>query len=269
MVGGVPEDILQGPVQCRVQRYRGLEGHQVEIVPGPIDQFLGRGVGQCYLFQRVHQLLGLGFAQRQQLGKVHFQVKHRLQPPHDVIEGAVVAADAHRVVVGGQERVHGGHGAQAQHLQISVIIVGDGYQGHGDGGSVAALGAVIGVTQAEPVQVLLHVGPAVDATDTAFHLGRRGAVVPFDRHNLGGPQLRDRLEECFGVHIDAEPGLLAEEDDQTVSGVVEPVAPGHGLCGKTFIVGHSGAVGVVGAGHLEWVAELGDFRAHLADLDRA
>ena len=181
----------------------------------------------------------------------------------------MVAADAHRVVVGGQERVHGGHGAHAQHLQFLVFVMGDGHQGHGDGGAVAALGAVVGVTQTVLVQVLLHVGPAVDATDTAFHVGRGGAVVPFDRDNLGRSQLRNRLEERLRVHIDAEPRLLAQEDDQTVSGVVEPVAPGHGLGGKAFIVGHSGAVGVVGAWDLERVAELGDFRAHLADLDRA
>ena len=144
--------------------------------------------------------------------------------------------------------------------------MGDGHQGHRYGGAVAALGAVVGVAQTVVVQVCFHVGPAVDATDAAFHVRRGGAVIPFHGDDLGGAQFQHCLEERLGVHIDAEPRFLTQEDDHSIPGVVEPVAPGHGLNGQAVVVGHSWAVGVMGAGHLEWITELGDFRAHLADL---
>ena len=143
----------------------------------------------------------------------------------------MVPADAHGIVIRGQERIHGRHGAHPQHLKLRVFVVGDGDQRHGDGGAVAALGAVVRVAQTVTVKVLFHVGPAVDATDTAFHVGRGGPVIPFHCHDRGRSQFRHGLEERLGVYIDPEPRFLAQEDDKSVSGVVEPVAPGHGLDG--------------------------------------
>ena len=125
--------------------------------------------------------------------------------------------------------------------------------------------AVVGIADAQLVHCGFHRRLTVNAAYTALHIRRGGAVVTFHCHRLGHAQLFDRLEKGVGVDVQTEPRFLAQENDQSVARVEKVVFAAQIGIGQAVAVGHAGAVGVVGARHLERVAQLGDFGAHSAD----
>ena len=180
----------------------------------------------------------------------------------------MVLRDAQLVVAAGHKGVHRGHSAHTEHPYVGIFVVGDGNQGHADGGSLAAAAAVAGELHAVAFQDVAHLRAGIDAGDAPFQVGGRRPVNAFHGHGQVDAQRGDGPKEGSGVHVQAIPGFLAQEHDQAVADFVEGVLPAHGRAGQAFVESRRRAEGVVSAGHLEGVAGAVHIIGELADLAR-